>query len=110
MAITNEQIIARLRKELEEAKAELAEYTEEATHPPEVELGGGSAGYSTWQTAMVLKQHIEKRIEDLEDALSRAEEGLYGVCEECGQPIPPERLDALPFTTLCVECAGKQVD
>jgi DnaK suppressor protein len=107
MAVTTEDIIVRLRAELEAARQELAEYTEEATHPPEVELGGGSPGYSTWQTAVVLRQHIEQRVADLEDAIGRAEKGLYGICEACGVTIPPERLEALPFTTFCVPCAEK---
>lgn len=107
MAVTTEDIIVRLKAELEAARRELAEYTEEANHPPEVELGGGSPGYATWQTAMVLRQHIEQRVADLEDASQRAEKGLYGICESCGAIIPPERLDALPFTTLCVACAEK---
>ena len=107
MTITTEDIVKRLRAELEEARHELAEVTEEATHPPTAELGGGSSGYSTWQTAVVLKQHIEHRIAELEAALARAEEGLYGICDSCGEEIPPERLEALPFTTLCVQCAAK---
>jgi DnaK suppressor protein len=106
-ATEDQDIIARLRAELEATRAELAEYSEEATHPPEVELGGGSPGYSTWQAAVVLRQHIEKRIQDLTDAITRAEAGLYGICEHCGQPIPTERLEALPFTTHCVACAAR---
>lgn len=104
---TVEEIVHRLRRELAEARSELDDVTEEATHPPEVELGGGSPGYATWQTAMVLKQHIEKRIEDLSDAIDRAEAGLYGKCERCGGAIAGGRLEALPFTTLCIDCASK---
>jgi RNA polymerase-binding transcription factor DksA len=106
-ATTTEETIERLKQELKEAEVELADLTEEATHPPEVELGGGSPGYSTWQTAVVMKQHIENHIEELRDAISRAEQGLYGICESCGKKIAPERLEALPFTTLCIECASK---
>ena len=107
MPVTTDDIIARLRCQLAEARRELAAYTDEATHPPEVELGGGSPGYSTWQAAVVLRKHFEHRIAELEDAIQRAEQGLYGICEECGQPIPPERLEALPFATHCVSCAGR---
>jgi RNA polymerase-binding transcription factor DksA len=38
-------------------------------------------------------------------ALKRIEEGLYGNCEECDEPIKPERLIALPYTTKCIQCA-----
>lgn len=40
-----------------------------------------------------------------ETAIARAEEGHYGRCEQCGSPIPPERLAALPDATTCVSCA-----
>ncbi len=107
MAFTTEEIIECLKAELAEAKDELAQFTKEATHPPEAELGGGSSGYSTWQTAVVLRNHVEQRIEEIEAALGRAKDGLYGICDSCGEPIRPERLEALPFTTHCVECASK---
>lgn len=107
MATTVEDIIERLREELAEANAELDEIADEASHPPEAELGGGSSGYSTWQTAVVLRQHVENRIEEIEAALDRAEKGLYGVCEVCGDPIPVERLELMPYTTHCVKCASK---
>jgi RNA polymerase-binding transcription factor DksA len=109
MATTSEEIIERLRAELAEAEEELEEFTDEATHPPEVELGGGSSGYSTSQTAVVMRQHVENRIEEIREALDRAEKGLYGVCEVCGDEIPPERLELMPYTTHCVECAAKHL-
>lgn len=40
-------------------------------------------------------------------ALSRIEEGSYGVCEECGAKIPKQRLMALPYATMCVKCAAR---
>ncbi len=39
-----------------------------------------------------------------EEALDRLEEGLYGWCEICGQPIPEGRLEAMPTATLCLDC------
>ena len=107
MAITTDEVIARLKAELDEAKQGLADITREATHPPEAELGGGSSGYSTWQTAVVLRQHYEQRIQELEAAMDRAEKGLYGICDVCGERIPPERLEALPFTMHCVKCSSE---
>lgn len=45
------------------------------------------------------------RIQAIDSALQRWEEGKYGVCEHCGQEIPFERLEALPYTTVCTECS-----
>ncbi len=100
-------IVARLRDELIRAREELSEVAADASQPPETELGGGSPGYADWQASMVLQQHVEKRIEELTAALGRAEQGLYGICGDCGKPIAPERLEALPFTVYCIECAPK---
>jgi RNA polymerase-binding protein DksA len=49
---------------------------------------------------MTLRDHLRH----VEHALARIEEGTYGQCERCGKPIGKERLDALPETTLCIEC------
>ncbi len=47
----------------------------------------------------------EKDIHEIRLALNRIESGTYGICVDCGQSIPEERLDALPFTSTCVKCA-----
>ncbi|MFQ6044724.1 MAG: TraR/DksA family transcriptional regulator [Candidatus Poribacteria bacterium] len=40
----------------------------------------------------------------IESALRKIEKGTYGLCEECGNPIPPRRLKILPYATHCVHC------
>ncbi len=50
----------------------------------------------------------EREVEQVEEAVRRREEGTYGICAECGQPIGEERLQARPQATLCIECARKQ--
>jgi len=48
-----------------------------------------------------------KLARELRTALQKIEEGTYGVCEECEDPIAPRRLDALPFAKRCVPCQEK---
>jgi DnaK suppressor protein len=43
--------------------------------------------------------------ERIERALAKLDEGSYGVCDRCGQPIPPARMEAAPESVLCVACA-----
>ena len=43
----------------------------------------------------------------IDQALKRIEDGEYFICSECGADIPPARLELLPYTTLCVNCAEK---
>jgi DnaK suppressor protein len=47
-------------------------------------------------------------LEQIDEALQRIEEGNYGHCEECGVKIPPERLEAIPYATRCVQCAARE--
>jgi RNA polymerase-binding transcription factor DksA len=54
-----------------------------------------------------LIQSMEVKLHNLEHAIDQASKGSYGVCESCGDPIPPERLAVMPETTLCVRCASK---
>jgi RNA polymerase-binding transcription factor DksA len=41
-------------------------------------------------------------------ALSKIEKGTYGICERCGNPITPERLEAIPYARLCMSCKQKE--
>jgi DnaK suppressor protein len=51
-----------------------------------------------------LANNILDRINQVERALERLDDGQYGWCERCGNPIPVERLAAFPSATLCVTC------
>jgi RNA polymerase-binding protein DksA len=54
-----------------------------------------------------LMENEEGTLDAIEAALERIESGSYGECEECGVKIPKTRLNAIPYTALCVKCAGK---
>ena len=56
------------------------------------------------ELALGLAQHLQSHLVDLDDALARLETGEYGLCEDCGEPINPERLRALPRARRCVPC------
>ena len=43
---------------------------------------------------------------DVERALAKLDEGTYGICDRCGALIPEERLEARPWTSLCMACAS----
>jgi DnaK suppressor protein len=56
------------------------------------------------EITLTLMHELESRLALLERALQRIEQGAYGLCERCGEPIDPARLEILPETTLCVKC------
>jgi DnaK suppressor protein len=47
-------------------------------------------------------------IHDIQEALAKIEHGSYGVCEECEEPIPPKRLNAVPWARFCVACQSQR--
>ncbi len=52
-----------------------------------------------------LEENSEHVLEEIEAALKRIQEGTYGICTNCGKQIAEERLEALPWATLCIDCA-----
>jgi RNA polymerase-binding transcription factor DksA len=46
-------------------------------------------------------------IEMVREAIARIDQGGYGSCQVCGQPINKERLKAVPYTTMCIKCASQ---
>jgi YteA family regulatory protein len=62
----------------------------------------GTETFEREKDLSILEQ-VEAELADVEHALRRLDEGTYGTCEVCGQPIPEERLEAMPATRFCVE-------
>jgi DnaK suppressor protein len=96
----------RLNDLLEDANKTLSGMTDQTQNFPD----------PTDRASMESERNFELRIRDRErkliskikDALDRLEAGTYGICEECGENISDERLEARPVTTLCIDCKKKQ--
>ncbi len=58
--------------------------------------------------AASLLVNVSNTVDQIQAALDRMDEGGYGYCEDCGSRIPEERLEALPYATQCVQCAGRR--
>ncbi len=56
----------------------------------------------------ILGDREREKLQSIESALSRIEDGSYGICENCESEIAPARLDAMPFSRLCVSCQAEQ--
>lgn len=53
-------------------------------------------------------RNMGRAMEELRRAMEKADEGSYGVCDDCGGPIAPERLEVMPSAILCIECKRKR--
>lgn len=70
----------------------------------DIEFDGDGVPASSWGQDQALTESLDTRLNTIEGAISRLDDGSYGVCADCKADIPPRRLQALPFATLCVSC------
>ncbi|RKZ32002.1 TraR/DksA family transcriptional regulator [bacterium] len=88
-----------LHKNRKETTGEVSSFT---THP--ADMGAETAEY---EKAYVLASTENEILSLIDDALARIDKGTYGLCVECGEKIPFERLRAIPYTPYCVDCKEK---
>ena len=60
------------------------------------------------ENRMALEQRTREQLAEVERALDKFDRGIYGLCENCGKPINPARLEALPQALYCMECNANQ--
>ncbi|WP_085993452.1 TraR/DksA C4-type zinc finger protein [Oceanobacillus senegalensis] len=88
---------------LEMAKESVGELSNYDNHPGDMGTELYERGKDT-----ALNEHVEKELEEINEALHAIEEGTYGICTQCGEDIPYERLVAMPTTDRCIKHAKKQ--
>jgi DnaK suppressor protein len=83
---------------------------EDSLESGDFDFGFADSAQSTAERGKVLAliDRLRGQLRDVERALRKIEDGTYGVCERCGQPISPERLEALPYSALCMNCKQKE--
>ncbi|HVT46375.1 MAG TPA: TraR/DksA family transcriptional regulator [Vicinamibacterales bacterium] len=72
------------------------------------DLADQASGNNEVHIQLKLKQTDAKILQAIEEALQRMEKGTYGICRDCGDPIAPARLEAIPWTRVCITCKQKQ--
>jgi DnaK suppressor protein len=72
------------------------------------DMADQASGNNEVHIQLKLKQTDAKILQAIEEALWRIEKGIYGVCRDCGEPIAEARLQAIPWTRVCITCKEKQ--
>jgi DnaK suppressor protein len=72
------------------------------------DLADQASGNNEVHIQLKLKQTDAKILQAIEEALYRMERGSYGVCRDCGEMISTARLEAIPWTRVCISCKQKQ--
>jgi len=88
----------------------LAELGEPIENPGQMTYGSQAAAASQvfeQQRDLALRDRSRIELSRVEAALRALDDGTYGTCASCGKTIAPERLEAIPWVALCIDCARK---
>ena len=105
-----------VRTVLAARQQQLRDELAELTKPPEAgsnlsfgkRIGEGTTEAVERISSSATARSIAAALADVDRALAKLDEGSYGICDQCGQPITPERLEAMPSATLCVTCRSRR--
>lgn len=97
-----EQLLAEIEEYEREGRETLSDVSGENNYRDHM-ADQGSATFAR-ELDMTLEDNARRRLEQIEGALARMDDGSYGVCRRCGAEIPLERLKAVPAADLCVVC------
>lgn len=95
---------------LEELNLRLSRITNDVRHS-DVPLEKGFSEQATQnennEVIDYLGNSARTEIEMIKQAIARIDNGEYGICQVCDEPISKERLEALPYSNMCIRCASK---
>lgn len=108
----------RLREQLTEERTQHIEFLDEHGADPYGESvtnlnvgndGFADSGQATEERGELLAQieQARTRVQQVDEALGRMDDGTYGICTQCGEPIQEERLEVRPLSVTCVDCASQ---
>jgi len=98
----------RLIEELEQLKANANTTEERREGSPFGKREEEATETLELEKRLALERRIREQLVGVEHALHKFEEKTYGLCDSCGQPIDPARLEALPQASLCMNCKAQQ--
>lgn len=97
----------RLQKEIDDVRRSLAEVEERLAEKGDYTLGEGDPAIYLWEMNLARRQRLQARLDELQAAMARLDRGTYEQCSVCGGRIEEDRLELLPTTRTCSECARK---
>jgi DnaK suppressor protein len=114
--VTDETKLVALRDELVRQRDDLRREIEEHGADPETDevtfegdAGFSDRSHSTEERSRVISvvRALRSNLHDVELAIAKIDAGTYGACERCGNQIGTERLEAIPWALLCIDCKRK---
>jgi DnaK suppressor protein len=109
-----DELRSQLEREREHQLSQLADFGADPYGEAVRDLGGAEEGFAdSGQVAEQRSEALAKidqartRLQQVDEALERMDEGTYGICVDCGEEINEARLEVRPLSIRCVECAEK---
>ena len=105
-----EEVRSNLIAMLEELNLRLSRITNNVKHadvPLEKDFAEQATQNENDEVMDYLGNSARTEIEMIKQAITRIDNGQYGICQVCGEPISKKRLEALPYSNLCIKCASK---
>ncbi|TET25338.1 MAG: molecular chaperone DnaK [Dehalococcoidia bacterium] len=98
----------RLNEELEQIKTNIRPASERREGSPFGKREEEATESFELEKRLALEKRVRDQLTEVEHALDKFDKGSYGLCDVCGQPIDPARLEALPQANLCLNCKALQ--
>ena len=111
-------VMARRRSALEQRREDLRRELDELGADPDSggltfddDAGFADRSHSTEERSrsIALVENLRTELREVARALGKLDAGGYGTCERCARPIGEDRLEAIPWATLCIDCKRKAV-
>ncbi|NIM02551.1 TraR/DksA family transcriptional regulator [bacterium] len=110
----NAKEVKKFKEQLIQLREELLNLVQKTTENekeyPSSEVGDSidqAADSSARELLFELNHGERQRLEDIESALKKIEQGRFGMCEKCGYTITKKRLRAVPYARFCIKCKAK---
>jgi DnaK suppressor protein len=108
VAVYRDALLRKRAELMEGAGSKPLQWTMENNSGRQGDMADQATGNNEVHIQLKLKQTDAKILQAIEEALKRIEEGTFGVCRDCGEPIASARLSAIPWTRVCITCKEKQ--
>ena len=101
------RILLKEREQIIGDVKQISESSQEMGQDGIQDIADEAANIYNKQILLTLNENERMRLRDVDESLDRIENGTYGVCEECGEPIGLKRLEVKPVAKYCVPCKTK---
>lgn len=100
-------ILERRREELVERRERITRHTRHREEPLSADFAEQAVELENAETLVALDREVHAELHEVERALRRIDDGVYGYCVGCGEMVAAPRLQAVPYARHCIDCANK---